>query len=62
MQIEGTVQSHAIHGDHGSLITISTPGDLSAPSVLVTLPTANTEGIEVGQSVEVIVQAAEQAD
>ena len=59
--ITGIVHGISVQGA-GRLVAISSPGDLSAPSVLVTLPTANTEGIEVWQAVEVIVQAPEQAD
>ena len=56
LTITGIVHGISVQGA-GRLVAISSPGDLSAPSVLVTLPTANTEGIEVGAAVQVTIEA-----
>ena len=60
--ITGIIQSVSVQRDDQRMLAISDPADYTKPSVLITLPAADAEGIEVGQAVEVIVQAVEQAD
>ena len=60
MQIEGTVQSHALHGDHGRLVTIGTD-DHAGPRVIVTTSTADADTLRIGRHVTVTI-AADTAD
>lgn len=54
MQIEGTVQSHALHGDHGRLITIGTP-DPAGPRIIVTVPDGIGTDLPIGAAVTIVI-------
>ena len=54
MQIEGTVQSHALHGDHGRLITIGTP-DPAGPRIIVTVPDDQAAELPIGAAVTIVI-------
>ena len=54
MQIEGTVQSHALHGDHGRLITIGTP-DPSGPRIIATVPDDIGTDLPIGAAVTIVI-------
>ena len=54
MQIEGTVQSHALHGDHGRLITIGTH-DPAGPRIIVTVPDGIGTDLPIGAAVTIVI-------
>ena len=54
MRIEGTVQSHALHGDHGRLITIGTP-DPVGPRIIVTVPDGIGIDLPIGAAVTIAI-------